>query len=532
MPRFGLPRLTVREVASGVVALGRAGVLRPYLPRPALLGLALEAPFLRVGFGPAVAFQAATQPHRDAVVDDAGSCTWRDLDARTTRLANALLAHAAHGAAVAFLLPNGREAVECYAACGRAGLVAVPLSTSSTPGDVRRAVDAQRPAMIVVDPELTHVTAALGLAPHAPPQLVTGAGGSYEAAIASASATPPFTRGTARVVVHTSGTTGTPKGAEREAGLAGVGAAVGFLERVPLRRGHRFLIGPPLFHLFAQGMLAAALGVGATVVLRRRLVAEQLTDVLDATDATAVALVPAVLRRAALEQHPPRLPLGLVVVSGSRLADEVRRAAEAVYGPVVHDLYGSTEAGWIAIATPEDHRRKPGTVGRPGPGMDVVAVDADGRPLSPGEPGRLVARTGTEFRGYTGDDARAGAVDTGDVGYVDEDGYVFVTGRADDLLITGGENVQPAEVEELLEAHPDVAECAVLGVPDEHWGEAVVAAVVLRDGAHLDEARLRAWLGERLAPHKVPKRVFAVAELPRNDAGKVVRRVLAERLDG
>jgi fatty-acyl-CoA synthase len=200
------------------------------------------------------------------------------------------------------------------------------------------------------------------------------------------------------------------------------------------------------------------------------------------------------------------------------------------FGEVLYDLYGSTETGWVTIATPDDERRKPGSVGRPGRGMSVVVADDDGRVLPPGEPGRVYVRTGGEFEGYTSGETKArlgDAVDTGDAGWVDEDGYLYVAGRADDTIVTGGENVHAGEIEAVLDAHRDVRESAVVGVPDEEYGQVPAAFVVRRARARTKPETLRRFVRERLARYKVPRHVVFVDELPRNATGKVLKRVLA-----
>ena len=521
---FGLPPLSPRDVASGVVALARAGVIRPFLPRPSLLGLALELPMVRPNLGLAVALQATTQPSGVAVIDDRGMLTWSEMDSRVTRLANTLLEHGQPGGCVAFMVRNGREALECYAAGGRSGLAPVPLNTMATGGEVGRILHMQRPAVLVADEEFDDVVAHAIRDLDDPPIVLTiGPGGSYETALASASASAPFVRGTSKVVIHTSGTTGAPKGAERQVGVSGVGAMLGFITQVPLRRGDRLLIGPPLFHGFAGGVAAAALLLGATTVLPRHFDPSAFQRMISDHDLTAAALVPIQLRRA-LESSPAAGPgpLRIILTSGSALPVALREEAQTRWGEVIHDLYGSTEAGWVAISTPRDFRERRGTVGRPGPGMRVDVVDDDGTLLPPGEIGRLRVATGTEFAGYTGSDTHRGPVEIGDLGYIDADGYLFVTGRRDEMIISGGENVYPSEVEEHLEAHPGITEVAVIGVANEEYGQVLRAYVV----GDVDPGEVRGWLKGRLAAYKVPKRVVVVDELPRNATGKVLKRRL------
>jgi len=521
---FGLPSLTPGEVIGGVRALVRAGVIRPMLPRPSLLGMVLELPMLRPNLGLAVAFQAGTQPDAVAVIDDRGMLTWAELDNRVTRLANALLQHGEPRGCVAFMVRNGREALECYAAGGRSGLAPVPLNTWATGSEIGRILHMQRPAVLVVDEEFTDAVAHAVRDLDDPPVLLTiGPGGSYETALASASNSAPFVRGTGKVVIHTSGTTGAPKGAERSVGASGLGAMLGFVTKVPLQRGDRLLIGPPLFHGFGGGVAGAAVLIGATSILFRGFDPADFQRIVDEHEVDAAALVPVQVRRA-LEDGGPGGPgrLRIILTSGSAMPVALRQRVQQRWGEVTYDLYGSTEAGWVSISTPADFRERRGTVGQPGPGMHVEVIGEDGRRLPTGEIGRLRVTTGMEFAGYTGSDTHRGPVEIGDLGYVDADGYLFVTGRGDEMIVSGGENVYPSEVEEVLEAHPDITDLAVIGVPDEEFGQVLRAYVV----GDVEPGEVRDWLRERIARYKVPKRVVVVSELPRNATGKVLKRHL------
>jgi fatty-acyl-CoA synthase len=360
------------------------------------------------------------------------------------------------------------------------------------------------------------------------PRLVVGAAGGYETALARASPKPPRVAGASRIVTHTSGTTGKPKGAEREVGRSGLSTAIRFVEKVPLHVSDRWLLAAPLFHQFGQGMASIGLVLGTTLVLPRKFDADRVLDMGRAEDVTDAVLVPVMLKRmlAAADPTPPP-NLRAVVLSGSPLPPSLRERTEEVYDRVFYDLYGSTEVGWATIATPEDQLARPGTVGAPGRGMRVIAADDEGRVRPPGEVGRLYVETGFEFEGYTGmglgDDRRVvdGAVEFGDTGWVDEDGYVFLAGRADDMIVSGGENVYPGEVEEVLEAHEGIADVAVVGVPDDEYGEVLHAVVVPAAGAELTAEGVREHVKGRLARYKAPKHVTVTDEIPRTAVGKV-----------
>jgi fatty-acyl-CoA synthase len=509
------------NLLSAGAALRRAGVIRPVLPRPSLLKLA-TVPLHVPSLSTAVQLQAATQPSRVAIVDERGGQTWRQLDERVSRLANALRDRASDGDRVAFLLRNGREAVECYAACARAGTPPVPVNTWSSAAELEHVAATQRPAVVITDPEHAEAAAA---AFGDGRLLVTG--DAYEAALAAASPRRPLVRGTATIVTHTSGTTGRPKGAERDLSGEALSALTGFLEKVPLTRDDELCIASPLFHALGQGILAVALVVGTTLVLPPRFDPEELLQTIAERETTAVVLVPVMLRRLLeVADAPPTPSWRIGLLSGSALPAALQERAEQRFGRIFYDLYGSTEVGWAAIATPRDKQERPGTVGSPSGGMVVVAVDDDGRPVPPGEVGQIRVQSAMSFRGYTGIEGSEpveGAIDTGDLGHVDADGYVFLSGRADDMIVSGGENVYPSEVEAVLDHHPDLLEAAVVGVPDEEYGEVLHAHVVPREGATLAAEDVIAYAREHLARFKVPKRVHLREHLPRNAAGKVVK---------
>ena len=515
MTPFGL----LRDAAT----LVRSGAVRPGLPKPGYLGVALQG---LVGRSPNLALQLAARavadPRGIALIDDSGALTWSALDQRVSRLAN-VLTQAPPGP-VGVLLRNSREFVEAHLAGNRAGRPALLLNTWFGAEELAGVVTSHSPGVLVADVE--HQAAL----PSRVARVLVGQGGDYEARLAAASPRAPVGRQESRMVILTSGTTGTPRGARRSSSVQAIGQLTGFLERVPLRAGDRVLVAPPLFHAFGQLLLSTAMVVGATSILQRRFEPEATLAHAAAYDANVLGLVPVMLHRLALADR--RIPdLKAVVLSGSPLSPPLREQAAERFGDVLYDLYGSTETGWVSIATPADHARKPGTVGRPGRGMTVVVADEDGRPLPAGQQGRVYVRTGGEFDGYTGGELKdrlGDATDTGDAGWIDADGYLFLAGRADDVVVTGGENVHPAEVEAVLDAHPGVVESTVAGVPDEEYGQVLAAFVVRRPGSRVKPETLRGFVRERAARYKVPRYVVFRDELPRNATGKVLRRVLAE----
>ena len=525
-------RSLASDAAAAGVTLARSGLLTPALPRPALLGLVARAPFKSMNMGSAVALHAALRPAAVALIDEDGALTWEGLQERTRRLANALLDVGSAGDRVAFMLRNGREHIECYAACGLAGMTAVPVNTWSSRSDIAHIAETQEPILTIADREF-----ADALKGGDAPVWFVGEGETYEAMLDRASSAAPSVRGGGRIVTHTSGTTGKPKGAEREIGASAFSSFVAFLEKVPLRRDDVFYIVPPLFHQFAQGMMGLALILGSTVVVSRKFDAEQFMQVSAANRVTAAALLPVMLKRIAdLPADVPDPELRLAIVSGSALPEALRERAERRLGDVFYDLYGSTEVGFATIATPEDNRRNPGSVGRPGRASRILIIDDDGNALPTGEVGRIHVANGFAFEGYTAAENEQsvvdGAIDIGDRGYLDEDGYLFVTGRSDEMVVSGGENIFPSEVEGVLERNDDIKENAVIGVDDDEYGQVLHAFVVPADGSSLAEDDVIAYARDNLSRYKVPKRVTILDELPRNATGKVLKSELRDLADG
>ena len=330
-------------------------------------------------------------------------------------------------------------------------------------------------------------------------------------------------------MILTSGTTGTPKGAQRDASPAAfVGPMTTLLERVGVRAGEPIGIAPPLFHGLGLAFLGVALLLGSPVIVRRRFDAAGWSADLSEHEARGFVAVPVMLRRL-LDAGVDLPSLRAVVSGGSALAPELGSEFMDRYGEVLFNLYGSTETGWAAIASPADLRAAPGTVGRPPLGATVRVLDTSGRSLPPGVTGVIHVGGELVFDGYTGGGAKTlsgGLASTGDLGHLDFDGRLFVAGRDDDMIVSGGENVFPQEVEETLATHPSVADVAVVGVDDDDFGQRLAAYVVCRADAAPDGDELRDFVRSNLARYKVPRDVVFVSELPRTATGKVRKREL------
>jgi acyl-CoA synthetase (AMP-forming)/AMP-acid ligase II len=342
---------------------------------------------------------------------------------------------------------------------------------------------------------------------------------------------PPESKG--RVVILTSGTTGTPKGAARPQSDS-VEPAAALFSKIPLKARETTVIAAPLFHSWGYAHFLLSLPLLSTLVLRRKFDPEETLKAIAQQRASALVVVPVMLQRI-LELPPETISsydvscLKVIAVSGSALPGELATRVMDTFGDVLYNLYGSTEVAWATIATPEDLRAAPGTAGRPPLGTVVKLLDEDGCEVPQGEVGRIFVANEFQFEGYTdggGKEIVGGMMRTGDVGRLDAAGRLSVEGRDDEMIVSGGENVFPREVEDLLADHEDIEEVAVVGVEDEQFGQRLKAFVVPRNGNRLTAEAVQAYVKENLARYKVPRDVVFVGELPRNATGKILKREL------
>jgi fatty-acyl-CoA synthase len=351
---------------------------------------------------------------------------------------------------------------------------------------------------------------------------------------------PPAPLRHGKAVVLTSGTTGFPKGAERDdplsRGLPSLVVPAAILSRIPLRSGQTIFVAPPLFHVWGLGVALLAGALGSTVVVRRHFDAESTLVALEEQRCHGLVVVPTMLTRllalgedeieAADTSH-----LNWIASSGSRLDGELAARVMDAFGDVLYNLYGSTEVAWATIATPQELRRAPGCAGRAPLGTEVRILDPDtGKPLPPGRIGRIFVRNCAQFSGYTDGGTKEvvdGLMSTGDLGHLDGEGRLFIDGREDEMIVSGGENVFPGEVEACISSLPEVEEVAVVGVDDPEMGQRLRACVVVEPGAALSKEQVKQYVRTNLARFKVPADVVFVESLPRNAAGKVLKRELA-----
>jgi acyl-CoA synthetase (AMP-forming)/AMP-acid ligase II len=468
----------------------------------------------------------ARDPHRIAVIDEQrGPITYRKLLRRAQRLALGLAA--SHGVVesdrIGLLCRNHAGLIEAMIACSLLGADSVLMNTGLSAPQLAEVAQQQKLKLLLHDREFAPLTAGMGCE-----RLDEVRADSLIAGTALREHWPASRVG--RTIVLTSGTTGTPKGARRPT-PRGFGPLAAIIDRIPLRVGERILIAAPLFHTWGYAALQLSFALRGTVVLQRRFDPTATVRAIGAHDCGALFAVPVMLQRLMESQARPDRPPRIVAISGSALPGGLATAFMDRWGDCLYNLYGSTEASWASIATPADLRTDPGTAGRPPHGTRVVVTDFVGRPVRTGEVGEIHVGNEMLFEGYTSGadrDLRDGLLATGDLGHLDRNGLLYVDGRADDMVVSGGENVFPRPVEELLSRLPQVREVAVLGVPDSDYGQRLAAFLVLHPGQQLDAEEVREYVKHYLARFSVPRDVHFITELPRNATGKVVPRALRD----
>jgi fatty-acyl-CoA synthase len=475
-----------------------------------------------------LAAAAGRYPDRVAIHDDEGSLTYGELWDRAQRVAGALLARGVgDGTRIGLLARNHRGFVEWLVGASATGADVVLLNTGFAAPQLAAVVRSEGITLIVHDDDFTDVVADSG---------VETFDEAAMAALAGSDAMAGPLRNQGRMVILTSGTTGQPKGAARRSDPAAIEGVAAVLERIPFRLGDTQVIAAPLFHGWGLTNLLLGLGRCTTNVLSRRFDAEATLRATSTHGAEVLVVVPVMLSRIlALDPQVlvawPTPRLRVIASSGSALGSRLATAALERFGPVLYNLYGSTEVAIATIATPADLLEAPATAGRVAFGVRVEILDEHDSAVPDGEVGRVFVGGSMRFEGYTtggGKEERRGLLSSGDLGFF-RNGLLFVEGREDDMIVSGGENVFPGEVEDLLSHHPSVAEVAVVGVADDDFGQVLAAFVVPRPGTELSADAVRAHVRDQLARHKVPRRVEFLDELPRNTTGKILRRELAER---
>jgi fatty-acyl-CoA synthase len=520
--------------------LGSTGIIKPYSPQK-LARVAMT--LAQWGTGPAGGFaaQAILNADRLGVVDELGELTFGELHERSNRLADSLRDLGVRpGDGIAVMCRNHRGFVDISIAAAKLGADILYLNTAFSGPQLVEVLDREDPKIVVHDEEFGDLLdeadtrgRVLGWTDSDDVE-----GDTIESLIASGSPDDHDAPGKqSRVIILTSGTTGTPKGAPRSD--AGIEAATALLSRLPLKSGWRTHVAAPLFHTWGWAHFALSMLLGSTVVLRRKFDPEGCLRTLVEEDCDSLVVIPVMLQR--IMQLPEKTldrydlsKVKVVAASGSALPGDLSDRWMDQFGDNLFNIYGSTEVAYATIASPADLREAPGTAGKP-PWATVVRIyDEDGKELPQGEAGRIFVANSILFEGYTGGgskDTIDGLMATGDVGRFDEGGRLIVEGRDDEMIVSGGENVFPKEVEDTLSKHDAVAEAAAIGVDDEDFGKRLRAFVVLEDGKKATEDELKDHVKQNLARYKVPREIVFLDELPRNATGKVLKRELHERDD-
>jgi fatty-acyl-CoA synthase len=487
-------------------------------------------------------FRAHAHPDKECIVEGDRRISWGEFDGLINQLAHALVARGVRGGdRVAMMLPNGADALVAQQAMVRVGAVAVQIGYRLKAGEVAYILENSEPRVILAAAAFAEVIAyACAQAKSRAEVLVLGS--SWDAATRGQPRdrpprAPKGEAGAGGVIVYTSGTTGKPKGATRNWKSTGIEAVADMMLQVGIRSDDRHLVVCPLYHSAAPAFVAIMFSLGGTSVLMNHFDPEGALALIEKERITCTLMVPTMLVRlaalpAAVRDKYDTSSLRWVMSGAAPLATETARRFQDAFGPILWNFYGSTETGLVTLAGPADHVARPGTVGRALRGNEVRVLDDTGAPVPPGGVGELYARNSMLISGYhrnrdaTEKSMRDGFFSVGDLTRVDRDGFYYLESRKHDMVISGGVNIYPREIEDHLATHPDILEAAVIGVPDDEWGESLRAFVVVRPGATLGEAEVIAYCRSALADYKRPRSVVFLSELPRNPTGKVLKREL------
>jgi fatty-acyl-CoA synthase len=536
----GIAGKVMHEVGS-LRVLAEARIIRPIRPDKLVR---LASTIARWGRSPAAGFiaGAVTSPHEPAVVDELGTLTFAEVDRRSNALAHSLSdAGLKEGDGVAIMCRNHRGFVESTVALAKLGAHALYLNTAFAGPQLTEVVQREKPVAIIYDEEFADLLADAGKRrkrfiawredssddPPDPALEDLIADGPIERPV------PP--QETGKAIILTSGTTGTPKGANRSSPQS-LAPAISLLSKIPLRTRQTTYIAAPLFHSWGFAHFTIGLLLSSTMVLARKFDPESCLAQIERTRAESLVVVPVMMQRIldlpeATRRRYDVSSLRVVAASGSALPGDLATEWMDGFGDNLYNLYGSTEVAWATIATPGDMRAAPGTAGKPPRGTVLKLYDEKGREVPPGETGRIFVGNEMLFEGYTGGGSKDeidGLMATGDVGRLDDAGRLFVEGRDDEMIVSGGENLFPKEVEDLMARHDDVAEVAAIGVDDEKFGQRLRAFVVPCGGKSPSEDALKSYVKSNLAGYKVPREIWFLDELPRNATGKVLKRELKE----
>src|SRR4051812_9286242 len=539
--------LTIGQGAHTVKTLAEAGLIKPERPDKTIRAL---LQIQRWGYTPAAGYaaNASRYANDDAIIDELGHLTFKEVHERTNRLANAWSdAGLVEGDSIGIMCRNHRYFIDAVVAASKMGVNCLLLNTAFAGPQLAEVVQREKPVALVYDEEFTELLEEAGKRrkrfigwydPEATEKEKRTAPTLDELIDEGDRNEPVPPVETGRVVILTSGTTGTPKGASRKQPET-IGPAVSLLSRIPLRAREKTFIVAPLFHSWGFAHFTLGLMLGSTYILKRKFDPENTLSTIAEHQAQSAPMVPVMVQRIMQLPEETRTKYDLsslrtIPLSGSALPGELAIQFMDEFGDVLYNLYGSTEVAWASIATPEDLREAPGTAGAPPRGTVLKIYDENGKELPQGETGRIFVGNEMLFEGYTGGgnkDVIDGLMSSGDVGCIDDQGRLHVSGRDDDMIVSGGENVFPREVEDLISGMKGVDEVAVIGVDDEEFGQRLKAFVV-KKGSGPDEDEIKQKVKTDLARYKVPREVEFLDELPRNATGKVLKKELKEREEG
>jgi fatty-acyl-CoA synthase len=490
-------------------------------------------------------FNARRTPNRAAIIDDEGSLTYKELDEAANAVAHGLLAKGVRGGdGVALLARNHRWFAIAEFGCARVGARIILLNSSFSGPQIKEVSEREGARLIIYDDEYSKDVSkaepplgkvrALATTPDGEDSGSTDETLADLIAAHSKSPAPKASKHSS-IIILTSGTTGTPKGANRSTPptLAPIG---GILSHVPFKANEVTSLPAPMFH--ALGFLHATIGMflGSTLVLHGKFKPAGVLEDIEKHKVTAVVVVPVMLARILdalekMDEKPDLSSLRIIFASGSALGADLAERTLKDIGPVIYNMYGSTEIAFATIAEPKHLQHNSSTAGPVVKGVRVKIFDENGKELPQGEVGRIFVGTTFPFEGYTGGGKKQiidGMLSSGDVGYFDDHGLLYISGRDDEMIVSGGENVFPAEVEDCISAHPDVVEATAIGVEDKEWGHRLRAFVVKKQNADVDEATIKNHVKDQLAKYKVPREVIFLEELPRNPTGKILKRELRD----
>jgi fatty-acyl-CoA synthase len=517
--------------------LASAGILRPVGPRTFVGMAAAQRRYGRTLAG-GLSAGAVRHGERPALTDELGTLSYAELHRRSNALARALADRGVRpGRALGVLARNHRYFVEAIIAASKLGADAVLLNTGFSAPQLRDVMEREEVVALVHDGEFDEIAreaSADRARVIAWPQRGVRGERVDELVAASSDADPPPPEAEGRQIVLTSGTTGTPKGARRPP-TTPTDAVVGFLGAIPMRARRTHFVIAPMFHAWGFAHMGLGLALGCRVVVRRRFDSSDALETIARERPEVIALVPVMAQRMLELPADTRArfdcsSLRIAAFGGSAIPGDLAVRFMDAFGDVVYNTYGSTEVAVVSVAGPADLRADPATAGRPVSRVVVKLLDEEGSPVADGEPGRIFVGSSGAFEGYTGGgskDVRDGLMSTGDMGRFDAAGRLTIEGRDDDMIVSGGENVFPREVEDVISGLDGVREVAVVGVEDDQFGQRLCAYVVADDGASLDEDGVKEAVRGQLARYKIPRDVVFRAELPRTTTGKILKRELS-----